>query len=122
VLRVGSTKELKVDVRVVAATHRSLDALVGEGRFRPDLLFRRGGATITLPPLRERPRDIVVLARAFLAAACARAKRAPLIMSAAAMQALVSRPWPGNVRELRNVMDYVAVAVPEQVLGPWHLP
>jgi DNA-binding NtrC family response regulator len=122
VLRVGSTQEQKVDVRVVAATHRALADLVKTGGFRQDLVFRLAGATITLPPLRDRPRDIAVLARAFLADACARSRRRAMTISAPGMQALTVHPWPGNVRELKNTMDYVAATAEEAVLCPWHLP
>jgi DNA-binding NtrC family response regulator len=122
VLRVGSTQEQKVDVRVVAATHRALADLVKMGGFRQDLVFRLAGATISLPPLRERPRDVAVLARAFLADACARFQKRAMTISASFMHALIVHQWPGNVRELKNTMDYVAATAQEAVLGPWHLP
>ena len=99
----GSHRPVKVNVRVVAATHRDLAAAVREGRFREDLRYRLEVLTIALPPLRERLADIVPLAEHFLrrAAAPRPAKR----LSADAARALLDHAWPGNVRELRNVME-----------------
>jgi DNA-binding NtrC family response regulator len=78
---------------------------------------------VALPPLRDRPREIAVLARAFLEAACARLSRSPApAIGPAAMQALSRHSWPGNVRELKNAMEFVAAAVPDAELQPWHLP
>lgn len=122
IMRVGSTRELPVDVRVIAATHRRLEELVAQGRFRQDLLFRLNGATIALPSLRDRPRDVAVLARAFLRSGRERAGQPPMTISAAAMHALIERPWPGNVRELKNVIAYVAVTARAPILEPRHLP
>jgi two-component system, NtrC family, response regulator AtoC len=121
IMRVGSTKELALDVRVVAATHRDLEADVRSGRFRGDLFFRLGGAKVTLPPLRSRPRELVLLAREFLDAARATAKAMPMTFSAAAMEALARYPWPGNVRELKNEMEYVGATAEGDVVQPWHL-
>jgi DNA-binding NtrC family response regulator len=109
-------------LRVVAATNRSLDAEVKAGRFRQDLYFRLGAATVVLPPLRDRRREIPILARRFIAEACARAGREAPTIAAAAMHKLVAYPWPGNVRELRNVLEYVAATVQEGVIEAWHLP
>ncbi len=99
----GSHRPVKVNVRVVAATHRDLAAAVREGRFREDLRFRLDVLHIVLPPLRERLADIVPLAEHFLrrAAAPQPARR----LSAEAARALLDHPWPGNVRELRNAME-----------------
>ncbi len=99
----GSHRPVKVNVRVVAATHRDLAAAVREGRFREDLRFRLDVLHIVLPPLRERLADIVPLAEHFLrrAAAPQPARR----LSAEAARALLEHPWPGNVRELRNAME-----------------
>ncbi len=99
----GSHRPVKVNVRMVAATHRDLAAAVREGRFREDLRFRLDVLHIVLPPLRERLADIVPLAEHFLrrAAAPQPARR----LSAEAARALLEHPWPGNVRELRNAME-----------------
>jgi two-component system, NtrC family, response regulator AtoC len=121
IVRVGSTRELPIDLRLVAATNRDLEAEVAAGRFRRDLYFRLGAARVTLPPLRDRARELALLARGFLDEARAAAGRPPLTLSAGAMAALARHPWPGNVRELRNEMGYLAATVDDHVVEPWHL-
>ena len=103
--RVGGNEAIRVDVRVVAATNRDLEDEVASGRFREDLYFRINVVTIRLPPLRERPTDIPILVRHFLAKYAARARRADTSIAAEAMAALDRYPWPGNVRELENVIE-----------------
>jgi DNA-binding NtrC family response regulator len=103
--RVGGNEAIKVDVRVVAATNRNLEDEVAAGRFREDLYFRINVVTIRLPPLRERPSDIPLLARHFLAKYAARERRADTSVAREAMEALERYPWPGNVRELENVIE-----------------
>jgi DNA-binding NtrC family response regulator len=120
--RLGEVREREIDIRIVAATNRNLEVEVKEGRFRQDLFFRLSPATVVLPPLRERPREVPLLARSFLAAACARANRPELPISTEAMQRLTTYAWPGNVRELRNVMEYAAATLAEHQLEAWHLP
>ncbi|MGN6108115.1 MAG: sigma 54-interacting transcriptional regulator [Kofleriaceae bacterium] len=105
ITRVGGTSEVSTDVRVVAATHRDLDAEVRAGRFRQDLLFRIGGFTIAVPPLRDRPSEIVPLAEFFARAAAAAYGRAAPAISSDARDALVGYGWPGNVRELENAIE-----------------
>jgi two-component system response regulator HydG len=105
---VGGDKVRKVDVRVLAATNQDLERAVQEGRFREDLYFRINVLRLTLPPLRDRGADVALLARRFLAEACARSGRA-LVLSAAATDALLARRWPGNVRQLQNEMQRLAV-------------
>jgi two-component system response regulator AtoC len=107
-MRVGGTKERELDVRVVAATNRTLRDEVKAGRFREDLLFRLNAATVVLPPLRNRPREIAVLARTFLADACRRLALPGKTFSGASLHTLTGYPWPGNVRELKNVVEYLA--------------
>lgn len=122
IVRVGETRERAIDVRLVAATNRSLEAEVAAGRFRQDLYFRLCGATVILPPLRDRCSEIALLARTLLDDACRRAGRPPLSITAAAMQTLLAHTWPGNVRELKNTMDYVAAAAPDDHVEPSDLP
>ncbi len=123
ITRVGSVVEREIDLRVVAATHRDLEAESRAGRFRQDLYFRLCGATIAVPPLRERPREIALLAHRFCSEACARLGRPSLRLTAGAMRALSRYAWPGNVRELRNVIEYVvATASPGQMIEAWQLP
>ncbi len=107
VSRLGTHEPRKVDFRVVAATHRDLEQLVKEGRFREDLFYRLGVVKVRLPPLRERPEDIPTLARAFLRRnAC---PNPDAVLTPEVLEALCSRQWPGNVRELRNVLERAMV-------------
>jgi transcriptional regulator with AAA-type ATPase domain len=115
--RVGGEEEIAVDVRFIAATHRDLDAAVAGGRFRQDLFFRINTITLKVPPLRERPRDLVRLAERFVA----RAPR-PLRLSPAFLEALARYPWPGNVRELKNVIERAVVLGDGDELGSEQLP
>uniref|UniRef100_UPI0040393F56 sigma-54-dependent transcriptional regulator n=1 Tax=Variovorax sp. BK018 TaxID=3450241 RepID=UPI0040393F56 len=111
----GSHKTVKVDVRVVAATHRDLALAVREGSFREDLMYRLDVLSIRLPPLRERLADVIPLAEHFLRRAAA--PDAPKALSAEAAQSLLRQPWPGNVRELRNVMERCQALVRHRVIG-----
>ncbi len=114
----GSHKTVKVDVRVVAATHRDLAAAVREGGFREDLLYRLDVLSIRLPPLRERLADILPLAEHFLRRAAADGgAEAPKALSAPAAQWLLRHTWPGNVRELRNLMARCQALVRHRVIG-----
>jgi DNA-binding NtrC family response regulator len=121
VTRVGDVRERAVEFRVVTATNRDLEADVAAGRFRRDLFYRLGAATILVPPLRDRTAELPLLAGAFLEQACAERSREAMGISPAAMERLAAHPWPGNVRELRNLMDYVATTVSDDVVQPWHL-
>jgi transcriptional regulator with PAS, ATPase and Fis domain len=105
VMRLGSVKPRSIDVRFLAASHRSLDVEVAAGRFRQDLFFRLNGITLQIPALRERTDEIEPLARRFLAEASARARRAVPALSDDAVAALRAHPWPGNVRELKNTIE-----------------
>jgi len=120
VLRLGDVREREIDIRIVAATNRNLQAEVAEGRFRQDLFFRLSGGMVWLPPLRDRKRELPILAQAFLAEACSRVGRPPMSISEGAMRALQAHSWPGNVRELRHLMEYAAAAVAEGELEPAH--
>ena len=120
--RVGATDEEQVDVRVVAATHRDLEAMSRDGGFRSDLLYRLDAMTLEIPPLRDRPGDIEPLARHFLRRAnrdndCAVGDIAP-----DAMEQLRRHTWPGNVRELRNAIERAVVIAPGDVLTVDDLP
>ncbi len=102
--RLGGHRKIKVDVRIVAATNQDLEAAVREGRFRQDLFHRLGQIQLRVPPLRERPEDIVALAEHFL-----RLKAPNKNFSTQAISALLSHPWPGNIRELRNLVAKMAM-------------
>jgi DNA-binding NtrC family response regulator len=122
ITRLGDVHEREVDFRVVAATNRDLEAEVTAGRFRRDLLFRLGAATVELPPLRQRPREISILARLFLTQACARAKRPPMEIAETALAKLGAYAFPGNVRELKNAMEYAAATAEGSVVVLRDLP
>jgi two-component system, NtrC family, response regulator AtoC len=109
VRRLGSVREQRVNVRIVAATHQPLDQLVREGRFRADLYFRLRVVQLELPPLRERGEDVLVLARQFLAQHAARYGVPVSPLRADAEAALRGHAWPGNVRELRNLLEQVVL-------------
>ncbi|MFZ0957110.1 MAG: sigma 54-interacting transcriptional regulator [Candidatus Sulfotelmatobacter sp.] len=102
--RLGGHRKIKVDVRIVAATNQDLESAVRDGRFRKDLFHRLGQLQLRVPPLRERPEDIVALAEHFL---CLKAPGKNF--SSEAISALLSHPWPGNIRELRNLVAKVAM-------------
>ncbi len=102
--RVGATRPTTVDVRVVAASNRDLERGAAEGWFREDLYFRLKGLVLRLPPLRERPTDVPLLAQRFLGEAAAEVGRTPLPLSEAALAALEQNDWPGNARELQNCL------------------
>jgi two-component system, NtrC family, response regulator AtoC len=113
---VGGTQEVPFDVRLIATTNRDLETAVEEGRFREDLFFRINVIHITLPPLRARGTDILLLAQHFLAHCAARAAKHVTGLSPAAAERLLAYMWPGNVRELQNCMERaVALAQYEQV-------
>jgi DNA-binding NtrC family response regulator len=103
--RIGATKPVRVDVRVIVATHRDLQSLVRDGKFRQDLFHRVYVFPLSLPPLRERREDIPSLIEHFAAQVCAQNNWKPVQFSAEAVRALQQYPWPGNVRELRNMVE-----------------
>ncbi|HEV7557739.1 MAG TPA: sigma 54-interacting transcriptional regulator [Kofleriaceae bacterium] len=123
-VRVGETKPRTTDLRIVAATNRDLQTEVDKGRFRSDLYFRLGAARLAIPPLRDRPRDLALLAAHMLDQACHRLARPPLQLSIAAAVALFRHDWAGNIRELRHVVDYAATTAPDNAveIELWHLP
>lgn len=108
ITRVGSTQNIPVNVRVVAATNANLFEAIKAKKFREDLFYRLNVVKLNLPPLRDRPEDILLLADHFLQLFCRQANRRPLLMSTEARQRLQSHNWPGNIRELRNLMERVA--------------
>ena len=120
--RIGENKTRRADVRLVAATNRDLEQQVRSGLFREDLLYRLNVIDLQMPPLRERPEDILPLARRFLAFFAKSARRQPLRFSESAEQALLAYPWPGNIRELRNTIERAVILWPAQIVEPEAFP
>jgi two-component system response regulator HydG len=116
--RVGDEKTREVDVRVVAATNRPLEDEIAAGRFREDLYWRLKVIALHLPPLRERPRDVVELAQHFLERSAAYYGKTVRSLAPATLAALVAQPWPGNVRELENVIERAVLLASGVVLQP----
>jgi transcriptional regulator with GAF, ATPase, and Fis domain len=122
IVPVGSEAVIKVDVRIIAATHRDLAALVRTGKFREDLYYRLNVVTLQLPPLRDRKQDIPLLLDHFLRELTERHGRGPVALDPEAQQRLLAYDWPGNVRELQNVLERALVLAEQDVIGPEHLP
>jgi DNA-binding NtrC family response regulator len=119
---VGSDEEVAIDVRVIAATHRDLEVEVAEGRFRRDLLFRVQVIELTLPPLRARGHDVLLLAQHFVRQAAARVRREAPAISAEAAELLLAYTWPGNVRELANAVERAVALAGERPISARDLP
>ncbi len=118
----GSTKGTRVDVRIIAATHRDLQAMVREGKFRQDLLYRLNVVRIHIPPLRERREDVRLLLEHFLAAFASTFQKNVKGFSKDALRCLLEYPYPGNVRELKNIVEYAVNVCREETIGVHHLP
>ncbi|MDB4434833.1 sigma-54 dependent transcriptional regulator, partial [Akkermansiaceae bacterium] len=120
--RVGSNTSIQVDVRIIAATNRSLARMVEEGTFREDLYFRLNVLGVIMPPLRERREDIVLLANSFLSEFAKENGRPEKPLTEAAMSSLLNYGWPGNVRELRTAIEHAVVMSNQSELDIQHLP
>ncbi|WP_461211117.1 sigma-54 interaction domain-containing protein [Desulfocurvus sp. DL9XJH121] len=120
--RVGGTGTKKADVRVVAATNRDLEEEVGKGAFREDLFYRLNVIPITLPPLRERGDDVLLLADFFMEGFCRTREEGPLSIADEARDMLLRYNWPGNVRELENLMERMSILCDGPVVAPDDLP
>ncbi len=120
--RVGGQREIRVNVRIIAATNRDLKALIRTGDFRQDLYFRINAFRIVVPPLRNRGDDVVALARFFLRRSSQALRKGPVELMSDAEDLLKRYDWPGNVRELRNVMERAAILCDTDEVGVEHLP
>ena len=120
--KIGYPHPLKVNVRILAATHRNLKTLVEDGQFREDLYYRLSVVTINLPPLRERKDDIPLLVEHFLKKQCARYQLPVVSFSEETLDSLSQYNWPGNVRELENVIEHVVVLGKGDIIRPEDLP
>jgi transcriptional regulator with GAF, ATPase, and Fis domain len=118
----GSRTTVRADARIIAATNRDLAGRCREGLFRDDLLYRLSVITLHLPPLRDRPRDVIRLAERFVEHFCARHRRPTKRLGREIREALTRLPWRGNVRELRNAIERMVLLEPSRELRPGHLP
>ncbi len=116
--RLGSTRSIRVNVRLVAATHRNLEQMVENKQFRADLYYRLGVFPISLPPLRERPEDIPALVRHFVAKYAERMNKVVDDIPAETMEAMVAYPWPGNVRQLQNFIEHGVIVSAGPLFDP----
>jgi transcriptional regulator with PAS, ATPase and Fis domain len=119
--RVGGTKDIAVNLRIISATNQDLDSRVREGAFREDLYYRLKVVPLYVPPLRERKEDIVPLSRLFMDRFARQFKKAFREISPAAERLLLDYPWPGNIRELRNLFERTVLLETGEVLEPQHL-
>ena len=116
--RVGGSKQIHVDIRIVAATNQNLQKAVSEGRFREDLFFRLNVVSICLPPLRERREDILPLVHFLLRRSCLSVKKPMMRISERAVHSLMQYHWPGNIRELGNLIERAVVLAKEDQILP----
>ena len=122
IFRIGDSKPLTVDVRVICATNKDLKKLIAEKKFREDLYYRVNVISLTLPPLRERKGDIPVLAEFFVQRYCERFVRPESHLSEEALKELTAYDWPGNIRELQNVLERSVILSDGPVIGSEHFP
>jgi DNA-binding NtrC family response regulator len=120
--RVGGTRDIRVDLRIIAATNRPLEMRVKDGQFREDLFYRLNVIPIHIPPLRERREDIMALARHFVLDANTRFHKSIKGFTAEAERLMMSYQWPGNVRELRNLIERLVILGSSDQIEPQHLP
>jgi two-component system, NtrC family, response regulator HydG len=120
--RVGDNRPIPVDVRIITATNRNLKELVEKGLYRSDFYYRINVLPVELPPLRQRPEDIPLLAEMFFHHLQLKSDKKILGISPEAMQILVRYPWPGNVRELKSAFEYAFVTCSQSYIEPQHLP
>jgi transcriptional regulator with GAF, ATPase, and Fis domain len=121
-LRVGETKVRRINVRVLAATNRDLEAAIAQGNFRPELYYRLNVISIVMPPLREREGDVPLLAAHFLQKCCQKLGRPKLSFMPATLKLLCDYAWPGNVRELENIIERTVILAEGDPIRPEELP
>src|SRR5690606_37076722 len=110
-------REIRVDVRILSATHRELEQLVGEGSFREDLFYRLNVLNLSVPPLRERGDDILLLTRHLLLQACTQLQRPPCRLAPSTYPVLLGDPWAGSVRQLQNIIFRAAAMSDSSMIG-----
>jgi transcriptional regulator with PAS, ATPase and Fis domain len=121
-MRVGGEREIKVEIRIIAATNKDLETMVKEGLFRKDLYYRLKVMVVEMPPLRDRLEDILLLSNLFIEENNKEYKKNIRGFSEEAKKLMIQYPWPGNVRELRNVIERAMILTDQDVITPKHLP
>jgi transcriptional regulator with PAS, ATPase and Fis domain len=121
VVRLGAIRRKVIDVRVIGSSGRDLEAMMADGAFLSELYYRLNGATLEIPPLRERPAEILLLGERFMAETTQRFGRAKLVFSKAAKRALTAHSWPGNIRELQTAVERAVLLCEGKALEPAHL-
>jgi transcriptional regulator with PAS, ATPase and Fis domain len=121
-MRVGGEREIKVDIRIIAATNKDLEAMVKEGFFRKDLYYRLKVMVVEMPPLRDRLEDILLLSNLFIEENNKEYNKNIKGFSEEAKKLMIQYSWPGNVRELRNVIERAMILTDQEVITPKHLP
>jgi len=116
--RVGGTRDIDVDIRIMAATNRNLEQAMRKGLFREDLFYRLNVISIEIPPLRDREEDILLLARHFVTHFCVEHQKERMVLSPRAERFLMSHRWPGNVREMKNAIERAVVLGESQIINP----
>lgn len=119
--RLGSNKEVSLDVRIISATNRDLKKLIDDGKFRLDLFYRLNTFTVEIPPLRDRRGDLKILTDYFLSRMQDRYRKKKIILSKEAEELLESYSWPGNIRELQNVLERAVVLAKDSIILPEHI-
>jgi two-component system nitrogen regulation response regulator NtrX len=120
--RIGGNRTLYTDVRVIAATNKNLETEIAQGTFREDLYYRLNVVPIEVPPLRDRSQDIPMLVEVFLREAAKKSPSPKKVMTSEALEMLQLYNWPGNVRELKNLIERMAIMLPDQVITAEHVP
>jgi len=121
-MRVGGEREIKVEIRIIAATNKDLETMVKEGLFRKDLYYRLKVMVVEMPPLRDRLEDILLLSNLFVEENNKEYKKNIRGFSEEAKKLMIQYPWPGNVRELKNVIERAMILTDQDVITPKHLP
>ncbi len=120
-IRLGGSQTIALDVRILTATHKDLHTLVNAGTFRQDLYYRLLGLPITLPPLRSRGHDVILLAKFFIDDFCRENSMSPKVLSESSATVLLSYSYPGNIRELKAIVELACVMSPDRIIEPEHL-
>ncbi|MDF2571695.1 MAG: putative sigma54 specific transcriptional regulator with sensor, partial [Sporomusa sp.] len=119
--KVGGSNEMRVDVRIIAATHRNLEEMVQKGEFREDLYYRLNVIPLTIPPLRERKEDVFLISQRLIRKICAKLNKPEIRLARESVEALMNQEWPGNIRQLENTLERIINLIDSTEIQPHHL-